>query len=57
MTDATRLTPSELRAELDLSRDDLMAGRLAPLGSVLAAMHERVSRRLDSREQAEATEG
>ena len=55
--DTTRLTPLELRAELDRSRDDLTANRVVPLGSVLAAMYERASCRIENHEQAEATEG
>jgi len=48
MEDASR-APAALTAELDQSAEDLRAGRLKPLGPVLAAMHTRAVTRIADR--------
>ncbi len=42
-----RPTPATLRIELERSRDEVAAGRLAPLRGVLTAMHGRATRRMN----------
>lgn len=50
--------PPQVRADVDRSRDDLAAGRVQPLRSVLVAIHRRASRRLEERlERGERDKG
>jgi hypothetical protein len=55
-SDPTRPDLRDLQADLDESRDDLLAGRLHPIGPILAAMHARASRRIE-RQRAEHSQG
>ncbi len=47
-----RPAPKKLVSELDRSRDDLAAGRLTPIGAVLAAIHARATQRIERRRKA-----
>lgn len=52
--DINRTAPTTLRAELERSREDLAAGRLAPLHAALTAIQRRAFLRMEHQQVARA---